>query len=108
MHTLPENPKISRDQMALLASLMKEPADYYNDKAAAKSSTTPASTTIMRTLKDVNDTFTQNLEGQTRPEATSQKNYEDMMAVKSKGLADPQETTAMKKATTTRPTRPSL
>ena len=99
MHTLPENPKIFQDQMALLASLMKEPADYYNDKAAAKSSTTPASTTIMRTLKDVNDTFTQNLEGQTQPEATSQKNYEDMMAVKSKELADPQETTAMTKAT---------
>ena len=73
MHTLPENPKISRDQMALLASLMKEPADYYNDKAAATPSTNPASTTISGTLKDMNDTFTQILEGQTQSEATSQK-----------------------------------
>jgi len=99
LHALPENHKISPDQMALLANFMKGPEDYYNDKAAAKSSYSPASTTIMGILKDMYDTFTQNLEGQTQSEATSQKNYEDMMAVKSKELADLQETTAKAKAT---------
>ena len=99
MHALPENRKISPDQMAPLASQMKEPVDYYNDKAAATPSTNPASTTISRTLKDMNDTFTQILEGQTQSEATSRKNYEDMMAVKSKKLANFQETTAMTKGT---------
>ena len=51
----------------------------------------------------MNDTFTQNLDGQTQSEATTQKNYEDMMAMKSKDLADLQETTAKAKATKARP-----
>ena len=88
MHALPENHKISPDRMALLASFMKEPADYYNDKAAAKSSYSPASTTINGILKDMCDTFTQNLVGQTQSEATSQKKSEGMLAVKSQELAD--------------------
>ena len=99
MHALPENHTISPDRMALLASFMKEPADYYNDKAAAKSTYSPASTTIVGTLQDMRDTFMQHLEGQTQSEATSQKNYEDMTAVKSKELAGLQETTAKAKAT---------
>lgn len=99
MHALPEYHKLSPDRMALLASFMKEPADYYNDKTAEKSSYSPASTTIMGILKDLCDTFMQHLGGQTPSEATGQMNYEDMMAVKSKELADLQETTAKAKAT---------
>ena len=64
VHALPENHKLSPDRIALSASFRKEVADYCKDKAAAKSSYSAASTTIMGILQDMCDTFMQNLEGQ--------------------------------------------
>merc|ERR1719456_1626292 len=74
-------------QLSLLQSFMKDPQDYYEDKAAAKSSYSPASTTIMGILKDMYDTFTANLESETQTEATNQKNFENVMAVKADEMA---------------------
>ena len=53
VQALPDNAKLSEHQLSLLSSFMKDPQDYYEDKAAAKSSYSPASTTIMGILKDM-------------------------------------------------------
>ena len=87
VQALPDNAKLSEHQLSLLSSFMKDPQDYYEDKAAAKSSYSPASTTIMGILKDMYDTFTANLETETQTEATNQKNFEAVMAVKAEELA---------------------
>ena len=87
VQTLPDGAKLAPAQLALLSKFMQSPQDYYEDKAAAKSSYSPASTTIMGILKDMYDTFTANLETETQNEATNQKNFEAVMAVKAEELA---------------------
>jgi hypothetical protein len=87
VQALPQGAKLAPTQLSLLSSFMKDPQDYYEDKAAAKSSYSPASTTIMGILKDMYDTFTANLETETQTEATNQKNFENVMAVKADELA---------------------
>merc|ERR1719456_755165 len=91
VQTLPDGAKLAPAQLALLSKFMQSPQDYYEDKAAAKSSYSPASTTIMGILKDMYDTFTANLETETQNEATNQKNFEAVMAVKANELASLQD-----------------
>jgi hypothetical protein len=91
VQVMPEGAKLAPAQLALLSKFMQSPQDYYEDKAAAKSSYSPASTTIMGILKDMYDTFTANLETETQNEATSQKNFEAVMAVKAEELASLQD-----------------
>merc|ERR1719261_199828 len=98
VQALPDNAKLSEHQLSLLSSFMKDPQDYYEDKAAAKSSYSPASTTIMGILKDMYDTFTANLETETQTEATNQKNFEAVMAVKAEELASLQDVLRNKEA----------
>merc|ERR1719426_437043 len=87
VNKLPNNNKMTPKQMSLLSKFMQDPSEYYDDKAAAKSSYSPASSTIMGILKDMYDTFTANLETETQTEATSQKAFENVMAVKADELA---------------------
>merc|ERR1719440_1866497 len=89
MNVLPTTGKLSPQHMSLLSKFMQDPAaaEYYEEKAAAKSSYSPASSTILGILKDMYDTFTANLESETQTEATAQKNFEDLMGVKAKELA---------------------
>merc|ERR1719456_2129965 len=91
VQALPDGAKLSNHQLSLLSTFMRSPQDYYDDKAAAKSSYSPASTTIMGILKDMYDTFTANLETETQTEATNQKNFEAVMAVKAEELASLQD-----------------
>merc|ERR1719321_64239 len=91
VQALPQGSKLAPAQLALLSTFMRDPQDYYEDKAAAKSSYSPASTTIMGILKDMYDTFTANLETETQTEATNQKNFENVMAVKADELAKSNE-----------------
>merc|ERR1719487_1259820 len=91
VQALPDGSKLAPAQLSLLSTFLKDPQDYYEDKAAAKSSYSPASTTIMGILKDMYDTFTANLETETQTEATNQKNFEAVMAVKAEELASLQD-----------------
>merc|ERR1719359_2810622 len=54
---LPSTSKVTPQQMSLLSKFMRDDGDYYEDKAAAKSSYSPASSTILGILKDMYDTF---------------------------------------------------
>merc|ERR1719353_1212831 len=100
MNALPEAGKLSPQHMSLLSKFMQDPAaqEYYDDKAAAKSSYSPASSTILGILKDMYDTFTANLETETATEATSQKDFEALMASKNNELNTMQATQESKEA----------
>merc|ERR1719428_2331631 len=79
---LPTNHNLSGEQMALLTMFTADPAEYYDQKAEKKASYSPASATIQGILKDMYDTFSMNLEKSTESEATSTKNFENLMATK--------------------------
>jgi len=74
--------------MALLRAFAKSPeeAEYYDKKAQKEAAYNPQSGSIQGILKDMYDTFSQNLEKSTETEAVSQKNYENLMAVKAKEM----------------------
>merc|ERR1719163_1755211 len=90
---LPDSHRLSAEQLSLLAEFTKDPAEYYDQKAEKKASYNPASATIQGILKDMFDTFSMNLEKSTETEATQQKNFENLMAVKNSELS---EMTAMR------------
>merc|ERR1719253_1829331 len=79
--------ELSEKKSALLKSfledpssfLQSEPADYYDKKAQAKASYSPASATVMGILKDMYETFASNLEKANTDESALQKGYEDLM-----------------------------
>merc|ERR1719247_3595604 len=56
---LPNDHVISAKQLALVSNFAKDPAEFYDQKAASYN---PASATIMGILKDMYDTFSMNLE----------------------------------------------
>jgi len=84
---LPADGDFSPDNMDLITQFLQDPGDFYDQKAAAKESYSPASTTIMGILKDMYDTFVKNLESETSTESTAQMHFEDLMATKTKELA---------------------
>merc|ERR1719214_126227 len=73
--------------MEMITKFLQDPSDFYDQKAAAKESYSPASTTIMGILKDMYDTFVKNLESETETESSAQMNFEDLMSTKEKELA---------------------
>ena len=58
----------------------------------------PVTRHVIGILKDMYDTFSADLETQTEQEATSQKNYEGLMAEKAKQLATLRATLTKKEA----------
>merc|ERR1719421_2415357 len=62
--------------------------DYYDKKAQAKASYSPASATIMGILKDMYDTFAADLEKSNTDESALQKAFEDHIAAKEKANSD--------------------
>merc|ERR1719253_1382262 len=84
--------ELSSDKSALLKSFLEDPvallqdsgddADYYEKKAQAKTSYSPASATVMGILKDMYETFASNLEKANTDESALQKAFEDMIDVK--------------------------
>merc|ERR1719160_1923095 len=87
VRTLPADGDFSPDNMEAITKFLQDPSEFYDQKAAAKESYSPASTTIMGILKDMYDTFVKNLESETSTESTAQMNFEDLMATKTKELA---------------------
>jgi hypothetical protein len=71
-----------------VAFLQQEPEDYYDQKAQAKASYSPASATIMGILKDMYDTFAADLEKSNTDESALQKAFEEHIAAKEKANAD--------------------
>merc|ERR550537_2053962 len=69
-------------------SMLQEPVDYYDQKAQAKASYSPQSATIMGILKDMYDTFSADLEKSNAEESAAQKGFEDLIAEKTKQIAD--------------------
>merc|ERR1719253_2141270 len=86
----PKVAELPAEQSALLKSFLEDPlsfmqsqpADYYDKKAQAKASYSPASATVMGILKDMYETFASNLEKANTDESALQKGYEDLMAEK--------------------------
>merc|ERR1719161_482190 len=72
--------------VAFLQSTPEE--EYYDQKAQAKASYSPASATIMGILKDMYDTFASDLEKSNTDESALQKAFEDHIAAKEKANAD--------------------
>jgi predicted nucleic acid-binding Zn-ribbon protein len=68
--------------------LQQEPVDYYDQKAQAKASYSPASATIMGILKDMYDTFAADLEKSNTDESALQKAFEEHIATKEKANKD--------------------
>merc|ERR1719453_1039632 len=97
VNALPSTHKVSAEQMSLLSEFLKQEPEE-GEAAPAKASYSPASSTILGILKDMYDTFTANLETETQSEATSQKNFETLMATKNKELATLKSTQEAKEA----------
>merc|ERR550537_724680 len=74
------------EPVAFLQSTPEE--EYYDQKAQAKASYSPASATIMGILKDMYDTFASDLEKTNTDESALQKAFEDHIATKEKANAD--------------------
>jgi predicted nucleic acid-binding Zn-ribbon protein len=87
VRSLPADGDFSPDHMEAITKFLQDPAEFYDQKAAAKEAYSPASTTIMGILKDMYDTFAKNLESETSTESTAQMAFEDLMATKTKELA---------------------
>merc|ERR1719379_1481970 len=89
-----DSPKLdamSEKQSKLLKNFLENPVvfledspeqDYYDQKAQAKSSYSPQSATVTGILKDMYDTFSNDLEKANTEESASQKAFEDEIAVK--------------------------
>jgi len=89
-----DSPKLdamSEKQSKLLKNFLENPVvfledspeqDYYDQKAQAKASYSPQSATVTGILKDMYDTFSNDLEKANTEESASQKAFEDEIAVK--------------------------
>merc|ERR1719379_1712645 len=88
IQSLPLDAALSPRQRKVVDEFLQDPAEYYDQKAAAKESYAPASATIQGILKDMYDTFVKNLESSTQTESDQVKNFEDLMAVKTKEFAN--------------------
>jgi hypothetical protein len=84
---LPSDAVVTPRRMRMIQEFLQDPAEFYDQKAAAKESYSPASTTIMGVLKDMYDTFVNNLEKETGMESDAQMHYEDLMSTKEKEFA---------------------
>merc|ERR1719313_2206142 len=84
---LPAEHLLAPTALAKVTSFLQDPADYLDQKAKKSASYSPASATIQGILKDMYDTFSMNLEKATETEATQQKNFETLMATKSKEMS---------------------
>jgi hypothetical protein len=93
---LPADHLLTPAALAQLTSFTDTPADYLDQKAKKSASFSPQSATIQGILKDMYDTFSMNLEKATETEATQQKNYETLMATKSKEMQTLTETRVAK------------
>merc|ERR1719506_1608078 len=98
VEVLPTNNRLSPRDLALVSAFTADPESYYDQKADAKASYSPASATIQGILKDMYDTFTADLERITEEEASAQKAFEDLMATKAKELATLKATLGKKEA----------
>merc|ERR1719388_691512 len=87
VRSLPADGDFSPDHIDMITKFLQDPSEFYDQKAAAKESYSPASTTIMGILKDMYDTFVKNLESETSTESTAQMHFEDLMSTKEKELA---------------------
>merc|ERR1719311_220743 len=98
MTQLPANHQLSPKAMSALMTFTRDPAaaEYLDQKAKKSASFSPQSATIQGILKDMYDTFSMNLEKATETEATQQKNYETLMATKSKEMQTLTETRVAK------------
>merc|ERR1719162_1431727 len=83
---MPADHRLTPTQMSALMTFTKQPADYHDRRQKKSASFSPQSATIQGILKDMYDTFSMNLEKSTETEATQQKNFEDLMAVKAKEM----------------------
>jgi len=93
---LPADHLLTPASLAQLTTFTNTPADYLDQKAKKSASFSPQSATIQGILKDMYDTFSMNLEKATETEATQQKNYETLMATKSKEMQTLTETRVAK------------
>merc|ERR1719387_2351796 len=87
VRALPADADFSPDNVDLITKFLQDPGEFYDQKAEAAASYSPASTTIMGVLKDMYDTFVANLEKETSTESDAQMNFEDLMATKEKEMA---------------------
>merc|ERR1719182_191751 len=93
----PEVEALTDEKSKVLKRFLEEPVsflqatpeeEYYDQKAQAKASYSPASATIMGILKDMYDTFAADLEKSNTDESALQKAFEDHIAAKEKANAD--------------------
>merc|ERR1719261_1893408 len=84
---LPADADFSPERIDTITKFLQDPGEFYDQKAAAKESYSPASTTIMGVLKDMYDTFIINLDKETGLESDAQMHYEDLMSTKEKEFA---------------------
>eukprot|EP00928_Gymnodinium_smaydae_P067611 TRINITY_DN505_c0_g1_i8.p1 TRINITY_DN505_c0_g1~~TRINITY_DN505_c0_g1_i8.p1 ORF type:complete len:738 (-),score=237.15 TRINITY_DN505_c0_g1_i8:103-2316(-) len=89
IEALPQSVSLKPDQVALLS-------DFATSRSASKYA--PQSTTIQGILKDMYETFSSDLESSTHTEATANRNFETLIAVKSAELLSLRETHAKKAA----------
>merc|ERR1719157_471113 len=89
---MPLDHQLTSQQLSVLATFTKDPAEFYDQKAEKAASYNPASATIQGILKDMYDTFSMNLEKATETEAVAQKNYESLIGVKENEMATLAET----------------
>lgn len=87
VRALPADAEYTPEHMDMITKFLQDPSDFYDQKAEAKASYSPASTTIIGILKDMYDTFVKNLEHETTNESEGQMQFEDLMATKNKELA---------------------
>merc|ERR1719408_1204746 len=85
---MPVDQPLSSTKLNEIDAFLLDPADKSN---AALLQGNGASSTIIGILKDMYDTMTRDLEAATEQEATSQKNFEALIAEKEEQLATAQE-----------------
>merc|ERR1719482_2698282 len=76
------------EELELIRTFAKDPANFYDQKAEKAKAMNPASSTITGILKDMYDTFSMNLEKATEVEAVAYKNYESINGVKVNEMAE--------------------
>merc|ERR1719253_1342513 len=104
----PQMLALSDKKSALLKTFLEDPSsflqgagddvDYYDKKAQAKASYSPASATVMGILKDMYETFASNLEKANTEESSLQKAFEDLMDQKTASVKTLRETATNKEA----------
>lgn len=87
---------LTQEKSKVVRSFIADPEGFYEDKAQAKASYSPASATIQGILKDMYTTFAGNLEDSTKDEAIKQRDFEAYIAAKTKELNN-MKTTLVKK-----------